>query len=113
MVKVAINGFGRIGRLALRKLMEQTDKFEVVAINDLTDAKTLAHLFKYDSAQGRFNGEIEVKEDDSKDIITFRGDETTEENNNIEESQQKASEIKEVQSKFENIVWSEDKFPKK
>ena len=62
MVKVAINGFGRIGRLALRKLMEQTDKFEVVAINDLTDAKTLAHLFKYDSAQGRFNGEIEVKE---------------------------------------------------
>ena len=62
MVKVAINGFGRIGRLALRKLMEQTDKFEVVAINDLTDAKTLAHLFKYDSAQGRFNGEIEVKD---------------------------------------------------
>ena len=62
MVKVAINGFGRIGRLALRKLMEQTDKFEVVAINDLTDAKMLAHLFKYDTAQGRFNGEIEVKE---------------------------------------------------
>ena len=62
MVKVAINGFGRIGRLALRKLMEQTEDFEVVAINDLTDAKTLAHLFKYDSAQGRFNGEIEVKE---------------------------------------------------
>ena len=62
MVKVAINGFGRIGRLALRKLMEQTEEFEVVAINDLTDAKTLAHLFKYDSAQGRFNGEIEVKE---------------------------------------------------
>ena len=50
---------------------------------------------------------------EGKDIITFRGDETTEENNNIEESQQKASEIKEVQSKFENIVWSEDKFPKK
>ena len=62
MVKVAINGFGRIGRLALRKLMEQTDKFEVVAINDLTDAKMLAHLFKYDTAQGRFNGEIEVKD---------------------------------------------------
>ena len=39
MVKVAINGFGRIGRLALRKLMEQTEEFEVVAINDLTDAK--------------------------------------------------------------------------
>ena len=61
MVKVAINGFGRIGRLALR-LMIDNPEFEVVAINDLTDAKTLAHLFKYDSAQGRFNGEIEVKE---------------------------------------------------
>ncbi len=60
-VKVAINGFGRIGRLALRLLVEDTN-FEVVAINDLTDAKTLAHLFKYDSAQGRFNGNIEVKE---------------------------------------------------
>ena len=61
MVKVAINGFERIGRLALR-LMIDNPEFEVVAINDLTDAKTLAHLFKYDSAQGRFNGEIEVKE---------------------------------------------------
>ena len=61
MVKLAINGFGRIGRLALR-LMIDNPEFEVVAINDLTDAKTLAHLFKYDSAQGRFNGEIEVKE---------------------------------------------------
>lgn len=62
MVNVAINGFGRIGRLALRLMMEQQDKFNVVAINDLTDAKMLAHLFKYDSSQGRFNGEIEVKE---------------------------------------------------
>lgn len=62
MVKVAINGFGRIGRLALRKMMEQSDKFEVVAINDLTDAHTLAHLFKYDTAQGRFDGEITVEE---------------------------------------------------
>ena len=62
MTKVAINGFGRIGRLALRKMMEHSE-LEVVAINDLTDAKTLAHLFKYDSAQGRFNGEITVKED--------------------------------------------------
>lgn len=61
MVKVAINGFGRIGRLALR-LMIENPEFQVVAINDLTDAKTLAHLFKYDSAQGRFNGEIEVKD---------------------------------------------------
>ena len=58
-VKVAINGFGRIGRLALR-LMIENPEFDVVAINDLTDAQTLAHLFKYDSAQGRFNGTIEV-----------------------------------------------------
>lgn len=61
MVNVAINGFGRIGRLALR-LMINNPEFNVVAINDLTDAKMLAHLFKYDSAQGRFDGEIEVKE---------------------------------------------------
>ena len=61
MVNVAINGFGRIGRLALR-LMIENPEFNVVAINDLTDAKTLAHLFKYDSSQGRLNGEIEVKE---------------------------------------------------
>jgi glyceraldehyde 3-phosphate dehydrogenase len=61
MVNVAINGFGRIGRLALR-LMIENPEFNVVAINDLTNAKTLAHLFKYDSAQGRFNGDIEVKE---------------------------------------------------
>ncbi|KGM98083.1 glyceraldehyde-3-phosphate dehydrogenase [Clostridium novyi A str. 4552] len=61
MTKVAINGFGRIGRLALR-LMIDNPELEVVAINDLTDAATLAHLFKYDSSQGRFNGEIEVKE---------------------------------------------------
>ena len=61
-VKVAINGFGRIGRLALRLIVENPE-FDVVAINDLTDAHMLAHLFKYDSAQGRFDGTIEVKED--------------------------------------------------
>ena len=60
-VKVAINGFGRIGRLALRVMSKNKD-FDVVAINDLTDAKTLAHLFKYDSAQGRFDGTIEVND---------------------------------------------------
>lgn len=60
-VKVAINGFGRIGRLAMR-LMVENPEFEAVAINDLTDTKMLAHLFKYDSSQGRFNGEIEVHE---------------------------------------------------
>ncbi|HKL94794.1 MAG TPA: type I glyceraldehyde-3-phosphate dehydrogenase [Haploplasma sp.] len=51
--KIAINGFGRIGRLAYRLLSEDTD-FEVVAINDLTDAETLAYLLKYDSAHGTF-----------------------------------------------------------
>ena len=57
MKKIAINGFGRIGRLTLRELLAK-DNIEVVAINDLTDAKTLAHLFKYDSNQGRFSGEV-------------------------------------------------------
>ncbi|HWT74537.1 MAG TPA: type I glyceraldehyde-3-phosphate dehydrogenase [Mobilitalea sp.] len=52
-VKVAINGFGRIGRLAFRQMFG-AEGYEVVAINDLTDAKMLAHLLKYDSAQGRY-----------------------------------------------------------
>ena len=73
-VKVAINGFGRIGRLALR-LMADHPEFDVVAINDLTDAAMLAHLFKYDTTQVRFNGEIEVKEGafvvNGKEIKTF------------------------------------------
>jgi len=60
-VKVGINGFGRIGRLAFRKIMENPE-LEVVAINDLTDTKMLAHLLKYDSSQGRFQGEVEVHE---------------------------------------------------
>lgn len=55
-VKVAINGFGRIGRLAFR-LMNEDANYEVVAINDLTDAKTLAYLLKYDSAQGRYKSD--------------------------------------------------------
>ena len=50
MIKIAINGFGRIGRLCFRETFG-SEEFEVVAINDLTDAKTLAHLLKYDSAQ--------------------------------------------------------------
>ena len=62
MVKVAINGCGRIGRLALRKMMEQPEKFQIVAINDLTDSHMLAHLLKYDSSQGRFNGEVVEEE---------------------------------------------------
>jgi len=62
MVKVAINGFGRIGRLAFR-LMFGSDEFEIVAINDLTDSKTLANLLKYDSAQGSYKKDsIEAKD---------------------------------------------------
>ncbi len=57
--KVGINGFGRIGRLVFRA-MQGNDKFEVVQINDLTDAVTLAHLLKYDSVHGRFDGEVTV-----------------------------------------------------
>ena len=53
--RIAINGFGRIGRLAFR-IMWGNPAFEIVALNDLTDAKTLAHLLKYDSSQGRFDG---------------------------------------------------------
>ena len=57
-MKIAINGFGRIGRLAFKVLLEKPN-VEVVAINDLTDNKTLAHLLKYDSVQGRFNGTVD------------------------------------------------------
>ncbi|MBR9922660.1 MAG: type I glyceraldehyde-3-phosphate dehydrogenase [Bacteroidetes bacterium] len=60
--KIAINGFGRIGRLAFRNLINHKD-VEVVAINDLTDNHTLAHLLKYDSAQGPFDGTVESTED--------------------------------------------------
>ncbi|MCK5086656.1 MAG: type I glyceraldehyde-3-phosphate dehydrogenase, partial [Melioribacteraceae bacterium] len=56
-VKVGINGFGRIGRLVFRRGLE-LGNVEFVGINDLTDAKTLAHLLKYDSVHGRFNGEV-------------------------------------------------------
>ncbi|MEE0912621.1 MAG: glyceraldehyde 3-phosphate dehydrogenase NAD-binding domain-containing protein, partial [Paludibacteraceae bacterium] len=57
MVKVAINGFGRIGRLAFRQMFE-ADGYEVVAINDLTSPAMLAHLLKYDTAQGGFAGKF-------------------------------------------------------
>lgn len=56
-IKVAINGFGRIGRNVF-KIIQERDGIEVVAINDLTDPKTLAHLLKYDSVHGRFNGTV-------------------------------------------------------
>ncbi len=58
-VKVAINGFGRIGRNVLR-IASQSSDFDVVAVNDLTDAKTLAHLFKYDSVHGIFSGQVDT-----------------------------------------------------
>ncbi len=61
-VKVAINGFGRIGRLAFRQMFG-AEGYEIVAINDLTNPAMLAHLLKYDSSQGRYNGTVEAKED--------------------------------------------------
>ena len=61
MAKIAINGFGRIGRITLRSLLEKG--LDVVAINDLTDNATLAHLFKYDSVQGNFKGEVSSDDD--------------------------------------------------
>ena len=60
-LKVAINGFGRIGRNILRSALDEK-KLEIVAVNDLTDAKTLAHLLKYDSVHGQLNASISTKE---------------------------------------------------
>jgi glyceraldehyde 3-phosphate dehydrogenase len=67
-IKVAINGFGRIGRLTFRALLEK-ENVEIVAINDLTDNATLAHLLKYDSIHGRFNGKVTS----DADSITVNG----------------------------------------
>ncbi len=61
-VRVGINGFGRIGRLVFRALMARPKEFDVVAINDLSDAKHLALLLKYDSVHGRYKGTVEVGE---------------------------------------------------
>lgn len=61
-IRVAINGFGRIGRLSFKALLEK-ENVEVVAINDLTDNKTLAHLLKYDSVHGKFGGEVSYTDD--------------------------------------------------
>jgi len=63
-IKVGINGFGRIGRLLYRAALERNAKIDFVAINDLADAKTNAHLLKYDSVHGRFPGTVEVKGND-------------------------------------------------
>ena len=64
--RVAINGFGRIGRLTLRRIAAVEDNIEVVAINDLIDEEGLLYAFKYDTAQGRFDGEAELTEDGFK-----------------------------------------------
>jgi glyceraldehyde 3-phosphate dehydrogenase len=61
-IKVGINGFGRIGRLLYRAAIERNAKIDFVAINDLADAKTNAHLLKYDSVHGRFPGSVEVQD---------------------------------------------------
>ena len=57
-IRVAINGFGRIGRLVFRNLMSRGDQFDVVAVNDLTDNRTLATLLKYDSTHRRYAAEV-------------------------------------------------------
>lgn len=63
-IKVGINGFGRIGRMVTRSILAKySDKIDIVGVNDLTDTKTLAHLFKYDSSQGTFAGDVSVDGD--------------------------------------------------
>jgi len=61
--KVAINGFGRIGRAVARIIMQRKGELDLVAINDLADAKSLAHLFKYDTVMGKWGGTVEAKDD--------------------------------------------------
>lgn len=70
-VKLAINGYGRIGRSVLRALVESDyqDRMQIVAINELADCKTIAHLTKYDSTHGRFPGEVST----SDDVLTVNG----------------------------------------
>src|SRR5947208_297705 len=75
-VRVGINGFGRIGRLTLRTLLARhPEGIQVVAVNDLTDPRTNAHLFKYDSTYGPFGGSVEVEDKDflvnGKKIFVF------------------------------------------
>ena len=65
-IRVAINGFGRIGRLSFRNFLERSDEFEVVGVNDLTDNKTLATLLKYDSIHGRLDADVSY---DDKHLI--------------------------------------------
>ncbi len=74
MTRVAINGFGRIGRLILRSILEKKmDDIEVIAVNDLFSVKDLAYMFKYDSVHGRYPGEVSHTNDsliiDDKKIL--------------------------------------------
>ncbi len=62
-IRVGINGFGRIGRNVLRSILKRDIDLDVVAVNDITDSATLAHLLKYDSVHGKFNGPVEHSED--------------------------------------------------
>ncbi len=72
-MKIAINGFGRIGRQILHRIMQSDTNLGVVAINDLTDSKTLAHLFEFDSTYGKYPGTVEAKEG----VIVVDGKEIT------------------------------------
>ncbi|MHB1299219.1 MAG: type I glyceraldehyde-3-phosphate dehydrogenase, partial [Gemmatimonadaceae bacterium] len=69
-IRVGINGFGRIGRQVVRAAKERGAQLDIVAVNDLTDTKTLAHLFKYDSVHGRYDGEVTY----DAESITIDGD---------------------------------------
>ena len=76
-VKVGINGFGRIGRQVLKAIRDHhSGELEVVAFNDIGDLSTMAHLLKYDSNYGHFNGTVEVKDDklviDGKPVTAFK-----------------------------------------
>ena len=76
-IKVGINGFGRVGRQVLKAIRDfHSDELEVVAINDVGDLKTMAHLLKYDSNYGRFDGTVEVADDgfviDGKPVKLFQ-----------------------------------------
>lgn len=71
--RIAINGFGRIGRLVFRIIKNRGLNVDIVGINDLTNAATLAHLLKYDSSHGRFNGSVSVQDS----VLTVNGDAIT------------------------------------
>ncbi len=74
MQRIAINGFGRIGRNVLRAWFENPKQFqfEIVAINDIADVQTLAHLFKYDTTHGRFSGQVEIQIEDEQIFLNIQ-----------------------------------------